>query len=230
MISNVFRPLQSQLLKNWKGTRSFAAVGGADSATNSYREKVIEKWLDDIVIKQKLCPFAPPVRRPPKLRIRVLNGKSHGEIVDQMHEEAHLLVGTSDSYTSLHSRPETTLVVLNEEICTSLIDFRDLVQLSWQVQEEVINTHSYTHSLQQVLFHPKATHQTYSEWIEDDAADYTIRSPFPIIHLLREEDVMKAVTSGYKDLENLPTRNKQRMRKDGLEICMRRLNECRKIS
>jgi len=183
------------------------------------------KWVDTIVIDQKLCPFAPPIKEAPHLRIKVSEATSHDEIINEIEREAHLLVGPS----SLLERPKTTLVVLDEDKCPSLLDFRDLVRLSWRVQEEAINKHSFTELLQQVLFHPEASHDTYAERSEDDAADYTIRSPFPIIHLLREEDVMNAVTSGYPDLEGLPSRNKKRLKLDGIEVCARRLDACKDL-
>eukprot|EP00546_Thalassionema_frauenfeldii_P014044 CAMPEP_0178929740 /NCGR_PEP_ID=MMETSP0786-20121207/20801_1 /TAXON_ID=186022 /ORGANISM="Thalassionema frauenfeldii, Strain CCMP 1798" /LENGTH=205 /DNA_ID=CAMNT_0020606097 /DNA_START=209 /DNA_END=826 /DNA_ORIENTATION=+ len=204
------------------------------------------KWMDSIVIGEKLCPFAPPVKS--KLRIKVSNAKSYDEILRDVENEAHVLMGTksvtsggsssligkkdhTESSTVPIATPETTLIVLDETTCPSLTDFRELVRLSWRVQEEVINKHSYASLLQQVLFHPLATHDTYgkSNHVDDDAADYTIRSPFPTIHLLREIDVMKAVTSGYKDLEGLPSRNKAKMRMDGVSLCRRRLEDCKDV-
>eukprot|EP00547_Thalassionema_nitzschioides_P004745 CAMPEP_0194222352 /NCGR_PEP_ID=MMETSP0156-20130528/32742_1 /TAXON_ID=33649 /ORGANISM="Thalassionema nitzschioides, Strain L26-B" /LENGTH=201 /DNA_ID=CAMNT_0038953113 /DNA_START=139 /DNA_END=744 /DNA_ORIENTATION=+ len=200
------------------------------------------KWIDSIVIGQKLCPFA----RKSTLRIKVSNAISYAEILREVESEVHDLVGTKNlNANSASSRignnsnseqsaipdmtPETTLIVLNEKRCPSLKDFRELVRLSWRVQEEVINEHSYTPLLQQVIFHPLATHDTYGRSHDDDAADYTIRSPFPTIHLLREVDVMKAVTSGYKDLESLPSRNKAKMRMDGVALCKRRLEDCKDV-
>lgn len=208
------------------------------------RARQTSKWIDSVVIGQKLCPFAPPVRG--ELRIKVSNAISHDEILREVEKESHLLVGTNtldgDSASKRiekisHSEqsavpnvaPETTLIVLDDKRCPSLKDFRELVRLSWRIQEEIINEHSYTSLLQQVLFHPLATHDTYgrSHADDDDAADYTIRSPFPTIHLLREVDVMKAVTSGYKDLEGLPSRNKAKMRMDGVALCKQRLEDCK---
>lgn len=193
-----------------------------------FRRNATLKWLDRIVIKQKLCPFAPPVRNEPQLRIKVSHASTHEEIVKEVEMEAHLLVGCSKQIpkSKLH-QPETTLIILNEERCISLQDFRDLVHLSWSIQELAIDHHAYTSMLQQVLFHPLAKHETYGVTPdEEDSADYTIRSPFPMIHLLREVDLMKAVKSGYKDLNSLPSRNKAKMRKDGLELCRRRLQDC----
>jgi hypothetical protein len=199
------------------------AITSSTKGSENLRHDATMKWVNTIVIGQKLCPFASPVNDAPHLRIKVSKATSHDEIISEIEREAHLLVGPS----LLLERPKTTLVVLDEEKCPSLLDFRDLVRLSWRVQEEAIIKHSYIDLLQIVLFHPEASHDTYSERCEDDAADYTIRSPFPIIHLLREEDVMNAVTSGYPDLEGLPSRNKKRLKRDGIEVCARRLDACK---
>ena len=61
----------------------------------------------------------------------------------------------------------------------------------------------------------------------DDCADFTIRSPHAMVHLLREADVLRGVQGGYKDLEGLPSRNKAKMRKEGFDTCLRRLELCR---
>ena len=202
-----------------------------EKQNREHRYAATMKWLHSIVIKQKLCPFAPPVSQPPKLRIKVSTAECHDTIIQDIENEAHFLMKKSHKpnpgHTEAHEFPETTLVVLDDEKCPSLKNFRDLVHLSWRIQDEAINSNDYTNHLQQVLFHPEATHETYSFQDVDDAADYTIRSPYPIIHLLREVDVMSAVTSGYKDLEGLPSRNKARMRRDGVDTCAARLEACR---
>ena len=207
---------------------------------NELKRRATMKWLNSIVIEQKLCPFAPPVRKAPKLRVAISEADNHDEVVREVEKEAHLLVGASALNSSLSGKssaadssdenfppPETTLIVLDDTKCTSIADFRDLVRLSWQVQEEAINGNGYGKLLQQVLFHPLATHDTYTATEDEDAADYTIRSPYPVIHLLREEDVMEAVTSGYKDLEGLPSRNKKKMRANGVALCSERLEMCK---
>ena len=124
-------------------------------------------------------------------------------------------------------RPETTLLVLNKEKCPSIRCFHELVRLSWRGQSEAIIDKGYDDSLQVVLFHPFATHDTYSMMEEDDAADYTIRSPYPTMHPLREVDVMLAVQSGYKDFRELPGRNRAKFRLDGVEKCAASLAACK---
>lgn len=200
-----------------------------DKLSSTNMAQATRRWLESIVIAQKLCPFAAPVRNPPKMRIHVVHGTNHQELVDAVAFEIHNLVG-DEKLSNLPNRPETTLVVLNPQTCPSLKDFRDLIHLSWIVQEEVIVEHNYTSLVQQVLFHPEATHETYAlPGMDVDAADYTIRSPYPTIHLLREQDVMQAVASGYPDLEGLPARNKAKLRQEGAEACRQRLLQCTQI-
>ena len=140
---------------------------------------------------------------------------------------------------------ETTLVVLDKD--SFVKEYLDFVRLSWELQEHAIDT-LYRDKLQLVLFHPYATHQTYGDsvgnnsssnskssggdggdqhdYYYDNPADYTIRSPYPTIHLLREEDVLQAVQSGYPNLEYLPSRNKAKLTAQGMERCRQRLQDC----
>jgi hypothetical protein len=190
------------------------------------------RWFHSVVVGQKLCPFAPPLLANPELLRMVVSGaQSTHEAVAQVAEEVELLVGNesqqqSSSSTTTH---ETTLVVLNAPFVD---DFRDFVRLSWELQAQAVGT-LYQNDLQLVLFHPQATHQTYAATPNDDddddsslAADYTIRSPYPTVHLLREVDVMRAVQSNYPNLETLPSRNKAKLIAQGIDVCKQRLNEC----
>lgn len=144
-----------------------------------------------------------------------------------MSSEVEFLVGTSGNGSKdvTNRRHETTLIVFDPAAIPDVRDFRSFVQLSWRLQLEAVVDHGHGEDLQLVLFHPEAKHDTYTA-SSGDAADYTIRSPFPTVHLLREMDVMQAVTSGYPELESLPARNKAKLRKLGVEQCASRLDEC----
>jgi hypothetical protein len=93
---------------------------------------------------------------------------------------------------------ETTLIVYGNQSWTA--DFRQFVRLSWRMQQEALGSEagdiasSLSKEVQIVVFHPQAVHQTYSEG-PTSASDYTIRSPYPTLHLLRESDVLRAVRS-----------------------------------
>ena len=182
-----------------------------------------QKWFEHIVIGEKLCPFAPPLLQNDGQLLRIVASKSTDEkqAVEEVTTEANLLVGTDSTQSP---RPETTLLVMNAPFVQ---DFRDFVRLSWTLQEEAILENNLAEQVQLVLFHPLATHQTYASTTEDaNPGDYTIRSPYPTIHLLRQEDVMRAVSGGYPDLESLPARNQARLISQGLETCKSRLEQC----
>jgi hypothetical protein len=145
-----------------------------------------------------------------KLRIVASDAHSDDETVQDVKQEVESLMTAAATH-------ETTLIAFSKDM-----PFLDFVRLSWRWQQEGVADH--VEDLQLVLFHPHATHQTYSEMTS--ASDYTIRSPYPTVHLLREVDAMKAVLSGYPDLVNLPARNKEKLEKQGLEVCKQRLAAC----
>lgn len=183
-------------------------------------------WFRSVVIDQKLCPFAPPMQRDPELMRIVCShpNSTRSQAIDLIKKEAHDLVGEG-----AHPKHETTLVVLDSEQEDSAIwsqDFREFVRLSWDIQEEAVEKAGLLGKLQLVLFHPWATHQTYGMQEGDNPGDYTIRSPYPTIHLLRELDVLQAVQGGYPNLETLPARNKAKLNNQGVEACRKRLEEC----
>lgn len=209
-----------------------------------------KKWFETIVIgPQKLCPFAPYLRHDDNLlRIVKSEATTIPEAIADLEYEVMELVGNSsdendenDEHEN-HSHHETTLVVFDDKRFEEVREFRSFVRLSWNMQLEAIVEKGFGNDLQLVLFHPKATHDTYTEYncpSEDlekdmmhfsfhttDAADYTIRSPFPTVHLLREKDVMRAVKSGYPNLESLPARNKAKLRDLGLIKCDLMLQQC----
>lgn len=193
--------------------------------TNDDKEQPLvastHRWFQEVVLDQKLCPFASPLASNNKLRIVASSACSPEQAATDVTNEALYLMRDD---TSDH---ETTLVVFEYNSDSQFVrDFRDFLRLSWTFQEKAILNQGLEGALQLVLFHPHATHQTYGQSTSEETADYTIRAPYPTVHLLREQDVVRAVTSGYPHLEDLPNRNKARLAAQGLETCQRRLAEC----
>ncbi|CAK9050491.1 Hypothetical protein (Fragment) [Durusdinium trenchii] len=160
-------------------TRGLRRFGGRVEAT--------KRWLDSIVIGEKLCPFAAAVREEQKLRVLASEAKDAEMLAKEVATEAAILV---EGLNGQEGAPETTLLVVDPQLsCCST--WQSFVQLSWTLQERAIHGQGFAELLQIVLFHPAAVHSVYAEG-PPDAADFTIRSPFPTIHLLREADVMRA--------------------------------------
>jgi uncharacterized protein len=196
---------------------SFSATSPA-AASPQDRVTATQKWFESVVLKQKLCPFTFSLIPNNALRIVASDADSTKTAVQSVREEIQYLMEDPDN------THETTLVVFDHSH-SYVREFRDFVRLSWELQDQAIGE-KYLSKLQLVLFHPKATHQTYGEALEDNPADYTIRSPYPTVHLLREEDVLRAVESGYPNLESLPSRNQKKLLDQGLEACQKRLHDC----
>jgi hypothetical protein len=181
------------------------------------------KWFNTVVIGQKLCPFAPPLKQNPEL-MRVVcspENASRSQAIKLVQQEIQALYG-SDA-----PQHETTLVILDLPGWSN--DFREFIRLSWDLQDQLVEQTGLVGSLQRDLFLPMATHQTYGGFMEgeeDNPADYTIRSPYPTVHLLREVDVLKAVQGGYPQLETLPMRNQAKLVQQGLELCQQSLVDC----
>ena len=160
------------------------------------RVKATKLWFETIVIGKKLCPFAPPLlekkldntlsndvstitdKKFPKLRIHASNSLTHTSLIDEITNEAQLLVNgdttniimdsttydidstncvkitESDQnedieYHQNHEKPETTLVVLHPSLCQS---FRDFIQISWELQSQAIVQSGFVNDLQINLY------------------------------------------------------------------------------
>jgi hypothetical protein len=189
------------------------------------RVAATQQWLSSIVLANRLCPFAPPVRAPPQLRISSADSSEPDDLVTAVAKEAALLQQgikrRRETGSAAAELPETTLLVLPREAAP---EWMDLVRLSWRLQSEAILTAGHGQDIQLVLFHPLAVHSMYGEG-PPDAADYSIRSPYPTVHLLREMDVLAAVNS-HPDASQIPGVNKARLRSLGLAACETQLLQC----
>lgn len=206
--------------------RRISIAGRFRALSADSRLAATRRWLDDIVIGERLCPFAKPVSQPPRLRMQASTCESPEAIIRELKEAAAILrhgIETPDD----SSAPHTHLHVLDSAIGGEALTWRGLVSLSWQLQEEAVLAPGHGEHLQIVLFHPHATHSTYADdtaaGAPADAGDFTIRAPHPTVQLLREMDVLRGVSEYRGDAVDIPSRNRARMRAAGVETCAARL-------
>jgi len=93
---------------------------------------------------------------------------------------------------------ETTLLIIPHQ----LQDFSDF-NLTLNQVDALINLYQWTGVFQIASFHPD--YQFENSDI-DDRANWTNRSPFPILHILRESSVEQAL-SRYPDPDQIPEKN-----------------------
>jgi len=153
-------------------------------ATRPDDEEVIartRRWLEKAVIGLNLCPFARAVYLRDRVRLVVSHARHIDDLLDQLDRELRLLVDTPADQI------ETTLIV-HPTLFPDFLDFNDFMALA----EAAPADQGLEGVIQLASFHP----QYQFEGTEpDDVSNCTNRSPFPTLHLLREDSVEKAVAT-----------------------------------
>jgi hypothetical protein len=114
---------------------------------------------------------------------------------------------------------ETTLLILP----TGWDDFDDYLDLLAIAEQLLIEQH-YEGIYQLASFHPDYRFETDLAG-EEDPANYTNRSPYPMLHIIRETSIDRAVAN-HPDPDNIPVRNITLTRELGLEKLRALLANC----
>ncbi|MDY6977425.1 MAG: DUF1415 domain-containing protein [Pseudomonadota bacterium] len=133
------------------------------------------KWVDDIVIKHNFCPFARYVRTPNQIRCKVIAGDA-GDVIQSLYDELrHLEENESTA---------TTLIALTNP---SLADFEEYLDVL-AIGDNMLHDWGYSGTYQLASFHPD---YVFDGSDFNDAENYTNRSPYPLLHLIREADITR---------------------------------------
>jgi len=144
-------------------------------------------WIEKVVIGLNFCPFA---RKPfVQDRIRYAVVANEADILQQVALELQILDNDAEV--------ETTLLLL-----PSLGDFEAYLDKAAEAQY-LLEGLSYEGIYQIATFHPKYCFEGSQE---DDPSNYTNRSPWAMLHLLREASLTAAL-EGYDKPEQIPVRN-----------------------
>ncbi|TAL61720.1 MAG: DUF1415 domain-containing protein [Legionella sp.] len=165
---------------------------------NNYDSPIAQDTLDwvlSFVIHYNLCPFAKGPVNKGQLKIQVCDKTKKAQALEELMMEIH--------YLDQHPEIETTLFVfsqLNKDFFTYL-DFVDLA-------DHLLTQHDYDGIYQFVSFHPD---YYFADSEPDDPANLTNRSPYPMIHILREEQLEKVIAV-YGDTSEIPKKNIELLR------------------
>jgi len=159
----------------------------------------VRYWLSQTVIGYNFCPFA--------RREFVKNTINY--TVSSSNSIEPVLYELVDELTFLEQNPsvETTLIILPQGF-QSFDDYLDLVDYSNQLLERL----EYSGVYQIASFHPD---YCFDGLDKDDPANYTNRSPYPILHILREASLDRALEN-YDDPESIPDNNVKLAREKGV--------------
>ncbi len=159
------------------------------------------EWLEKAVIGLNLCPFAKSVYIKNQVRIVVSRARHLDAFLDDLDRELQWLVDTPADEV------DTTLLV-HPALFPDFEVFNDFLN----VVDDVLAEHELEGVIQVAPFHPAFQ---FAGTAPDDITNHTNRSPYPTLHLLREDSVARAVASG-DDADTIVERNQQRLRELGL--------------
>ena len=157
----------------------------------------IEQWLDEVVIGLDLCPFAARPRREKRVHIAVSHATDEESLLNDLQAELERLSDTPAAEL------ETTLLAIPDmlEDFADYNDFLDAVDL-W------VEQFGWEGELQVASFHPQ---YQFADTEADDPGTLTNRSPWPLLHIIREDSLEKAIEH-YPDVDAIPERNIARMK------------------
>jgi len=174
--------------------------------------KIVESvkyWLEKTIIGFNFCPFA---------KREFLNESIHYEVVDESNTQEQIFA-LSHELKRLDENPgiETTLFILPVGL-ESFFDYLDFLQLANDLNTDL----GYEGVYQLASFHPD---YCFADAQQDDPANYTNRSPLPIIHIIREASLEK-VLAHYPHPEEIPYRNINLAEEKGIQVFEDILKKC----
>jgi len=171
------------------------------------------KWVEDVVVGYNLCPFAK--RELVRDRVRF--------VVSEADNEDSLLQVLQTELLRLDDEPETeTTLLIHPHVMQDFADYNEFLDAA-----DGLLTYLDMEGVYQIAsFHPD---YQFADTESDAAENYTNRSPFPMLHLLREASLEAAIDS-HPDVDGIPPRNIELMNKLGAEKMRTVLTGCLKVS
>lgn len=163
-------------------------------------------WIERVVIGLNLCPFAKSVYLSNRVRFVVSEVRTADALLGDLERELRALA---------RAAPEDveTTVLIHPHVLASFLDYNDFLD----VADAAIERLDLAGIIQIASFHPD---YQFAGTAPDDVSNYTNRSPYPMLHLLREESVERAVDA-YPGAERIPDRNIETMRRLGIHGLLR---------
>lgn len=190
-----------------KQMKEVSRVG--DCANNEEVILAVRQWVETFVVGMNLCPFAK--RELVKNRVRFVTTAS------TTPEQLLLILQAELELLSTDASVETTLLI-HPDVLQDFYDFNDFLHDADSLLVEMELDGIY----QIASFHPD---YQFGGTSASDAENYTNRSPYPVLHLLRE-DSLERVIADYPNVDDIPERNIELMNELGRDKLQALLKSC----
>jgi hypothetical protein len=158
------------------------------------------QWLESIVIEMNLCPFAKRELDSERVRFSVSAADDELQLLQALEFELQLLFGDDSIGTTL---------LIHPRVLTDFDDFNQFLNLA----DELLLQMNLEGIFQIASFHPD---YQFADTQPDDAGNFTNRSPYPTLHILREASLTQAIAR-YPGVQHIPARNIETMNALGIE-------------
>ncbi|WP_322047101.1 DUF1415 domain-containing protein [Paraburkholderia sp. J67] len=159
-------------------------------------------WLTRAVIGLNLCPFAKSVHVKGQIRYAISAATNLEGVLTDLETELRALDEADPAAI------DTTLLILPHALA-DFIEYNDALHFA----DLLLGQLRLDGTLQIASFHPR---YQFEGTEPDDIENYTNRAPYPILHLLREDSIERAVDA-FPDAADIYERNQETLRRLGLE-------------
>jgi uncharacterized protein len=159
------------------------------------------QWIEAVVIGLNLCPFAG----------QPLNAGLVHFIESEAVDEESLMLALREALLALATAPRNqieTTVLIHPHVLTDFMHYNQFLDLA----DSLIDELDLTGEIQIASFHPD---YQFAGTAEEDPENFSNRSPYPMLHLLREASITQVIDAG-ADSQAIVTRNMATLRGLGL--------------
>jgi uncharacterized protein len=156
-----------------------------------------QRWIERAVIGLNLCPFARAPFVQQRIAFRVSHARDAEALTSDLRDELQLLHSTDAQVC------ETTLLI-HPFVLADFADYNDFLG----VADRTLRSLGMQGEIQIASFHP---HYRFADTAADAIENYSNRSPYPILHLLREASIARASVS-MADTDNIYRHNMETLR------------------
>lgn len=164
------------------------------------------QWIERLVLAHNLCPFAHQPYQTDRIRFSVTSATKPELLLAVLKAELHALQATPTEKVA-------TTLLIHPEVLTDFYAYNDFLDDA----DELLYQEGLEGILQIASFHP---HYQFSGTEPDNAENYTNRSPYPMLHLLREASLEQAIAQ-HPNVDAIPERNIQVMHQLGVDTLKR---------
>jgi hypothetical protein len=148
------------------------------------------RWFEQVVLGLNLCPFAQYPYRSGRVRFELTHARDDESCLTDLYLNLNLL----------EQQPEIeTLLLICKHHLSLFEDFNQFLQLA----DLLLEREGWQGVYQIASFHPD---YRFEGTAVDDIGNWTNRSPYPILHLIREHSIEKAIAS-HRNIEDIPQHN-----------------------